>query len=43
MYEPKTEDLLPFDWNIERTYKRNIKEKKQAIAQNVGNEEGQAP
>lgn len=42
MYEPKIDDLVPFDRKIERTSKRNKKEKKQVMAQNLGNEEGQA-
>lgn len=40
--EPKTENLLHFDPQIEKTYKRNGRERKHAMTQNPNIDGGQA-
>lgn len=43
MQELKTKDLIPFDLEIERAYKRNKKEGNQAMVENLVNHAQQAP
>lgn len=41
MHRIKTEDLSPFDLEIENTHKRSRKERRQAMTQNLSNDGGQ--